>query len=92
MNNLIEDLRTHFGRTVIFILILLCGMTLFFAFSHDTYMRITMLSVVTIAYIAWGLVHHYIQKDLTLIKAFEYVTIAVFAAVGIGAVLGWSIR
>lgn len=91
MNNLIEDIRAHFGRTVIFTLILMCGLTLFFAFSHDNQMRVIMLSVVTIAYIVWGLVHHYIQKDLTLLKALEYVTIAVFAAVGIGAVLGWSL-
>ena len=92
MNNLLENLRSHVGRTVIFTLILLCGLTLFFAFSHDTQMRMVMLGFVTISYMLWGIVTHYIQKDLTLLKILEYVTIAIFAAVGVGTVLGWGMQ
>lgn len=90
MNNLLENIREHFGRIVIFALLLLIILTLFIAFSHDPQMRIILLTFVTCAYIIYGLLHHHVQKELTIIKALEYITIAVFAAVGIGVVLGWG--
>lgn len=91
MMNLLENFRAHMGRTILFAMLLLCGLTLFFAFAHDTRLRLVILGVVTLAYIAWGILHHYVQKDLTVFKVIEYITIAIFAAVGIGTVLGWGL-
>ncbi len=90
MDNLLENIRNHLPRTIIFCLLIAMGLTFFFAFSHDQTIRMVMLGIVTLSYITWGLVHHHIKKDLTWIIAFEYITVASFAAVGIYALLGWG--
>lgn len=90
MENFLENIRANWGRTLIFALLLLCGLTLFFAFSHDETIRIALLVVVTLSYITWGIIHHHMKHDLTLVIALEYITVAIFAAVGIVAILGWG--
>jgi hypothetical protein len=90
MENTLDNLKNHFGHSVILLLFLIFGVTLFFAFSHDPYMRIILLILVSICYAIWGVAHHYVRKDLTWGLALEYISIAFLAGVGVFAILGWG--
>lgn len=56
--------------------ILLAGVIGFAIFSYDKSFQIVVLVAVAMGYVAWGLVHHYIHKDLYPEVIFEYVIMA----------------
>ncbi|MDQ3239596.1 MAG: hypothetical protein M3P33_03670 [bacterium] len=90
MDNILENFRKHLGHSVLLLLFLSFGVTLFLAFSHDSVMRIIMLVLVSLCYALWGVVHHYVRKDLSWGLAIEYITIAFLAGVGVLSILGWG--
>jgi hypothetical protein len=92
MENFLQNFRHHIGHTVLLILILFFGFTLFFAFSHDTEIRIMLLFLVSASYAIWGVVHHYVRRDLTWGIALEYISVAFLAGIGILSILGWGIQ
>jgi hypothetical protein len=58
----------------------------FFYVSYDIGFRAAIIVAASIAYISWGLVHHYIHKDLHLSVILEYICLAV-----LGVIVGLSI-
>lgn len=61
--------------------ILLAGLLGFIAFSYDRAFQFIVLSAVALAYVAWGLVHHYLHDDLHLLVVIEYVVVATLGLV-----------
>lgn len=90
MNNVIENTRKHFGHTVLFILFLLLGVTLFLAFAHDPLMRLILLALVSISYAVWSIIHHYMRKDLSWGIVLEYSAVALIAILWVISLLGWG--
>ena len=54
--------------------------------SYDIGFRVSLIIAASLAYISWGLVHHYIHKDLNLSVILEYISIA-----ALGVIIGLSI-
>jgi hypothetical protein len=90
MENILDNFKQHIGHSLVLLLFLLFGVTLFLAFSHDSNMRIILLTLVSVSYAVWGIVHHYIKKDLNWALVIEYTTFAFLAAVGAITLLGWG--
>jgi hypothetical protein len=66
--------------------ILFLAVTGFWLFSYDTYFQSFIVIAAAMAYVAWGLVHHYIHKELHPRIVIEYVAIG---ALGIAAVFSF---
>jgi len=90
MDNILDNFRQHIGHTLILLLTLIFGVTLFFAFSHDPSLRLLLLTLVSVSYAIWGILHHYLRKDLNWALVIEYTTFAFLAAVGAFTLLGWG--
>ena len=50
----------------------------FWVFSWDSAFQMAIVVASAASYIAWGVVHHAIHKDLYLSVIVEYITVAVF--------------
>lgn len=66
---------THYLPLVSILLATLLGL---FLFPHDRYMRISLTVAMGISYVTWGIVHHYIHRDLSVEIVLEYLLIAIF--------------
>ncbi len=90
MENAVNNFKEHFSHAIIVLLFLCFGITIFFAVAHDPFMRIIVLGLVSMSYAVWGIVHHFMRKDLTWAMVLEYVIIAFLALVGAISILGWG--
>lgn len=50
-------------------------------FSYDRYFQIAIASATGASYVAWGVVHHYIHKDLYIEVVLEYLAITILGVV-----------
>ncbi|KKR28771.1 MAG: hypothetical protein UT61_C0042G0006 [Candidatus Woesebacteria bacterium GW2011_GWA1_39_8] len=73
----VKDLR-HYIPLVSIVLVALVG---FILFSYDRAFQTFLVIAVAAAYVAWGIVHHHIHKDLHLSVIIEYVVIATLGLV-----------
>jgi EamA domain-containing membrane protein RarD len=55
----------------------------FVLFSHDTALKISLAIATGFSYFVWGLVHHYIHKDLSIDVVIEYLVICIFGVISI---------
>jgi uncharacterized membrane protein len=79
---MIEKYRiTHFLPLVAILIATVIGFVLF---SYDRALKLALLISAGIAYFVWGLIHHYIHKDLSIEIALEYLIISAF---GVSAIL-----
>ncbi len=51
----------------------------FFTFSYDKNFQLAIITAASVSYFTWGIVHHFIHKDLSLQIIIEY---ACFASLG----------
>lgn len=77
MKKLVHDLPHY----VSLLGILAVSAILFFIFSYDRNFQIAVSGALAVAYVVWGVVHHYIHRDLYLVVVFEYLTMAVLGFV-----------
>jgi len=61
--------------------ILLAGFAGLILFSYDKNFQMSVALATAGAYVAWGIVHHAIHKDLYLETIVEYIAIAVLGSV-----------
>lgn len=72
MKNFAKDLSHYiplFGLMV-------AGFVAFWLFSYDRVFQIATAISTALAYVLWGLVHHYIHRDLNVSVIVEYLVIA----------------
>jgi EamA domain-containing membrane protein RarD len=67
--------------------ILVAGLVGFLVFSYDRNFQAAIAIAVAVSYVVWGLVHHYIHKDLHASVIVEYLAIAIIGLVAIFSVL-----
>lgn len=58
----------------------------FFAFSYDKNFQLAVITAASLSYFSWGIVHHFIHRDLSVQVVFEYGVIAF-----LGFVVGVSV-
>lgn len=56
----------------------------FYLFSYDRPLRISLVVAAGVSYFVWGIIHHYIHKDLSMEIIFEYLFILLF---GVSAII-----
>jgi len=61
--------------------IFIVGFLGFLFFSYDKGFQIAILAAISISYVVWGVVHHYIHKDLYLAVVLEYLAVAILGFV-----------
>ncbi len=61
--------------------ILILGTFGFWFFSYDKIFQAVIAVAVSISYVAWGIMHHYIHKDLCLEIIMEYVFMAILGLI-----------
>lgn len=64
--------------------ILAVGVLGFYIFAYDRIFQIFISVALAVSYLVWGIVHHYIHKDLHLSVVIEYIIVA---SLGLVAVL-----
>lgn len=63
--------------------ILAATLTGFLLFTYDKALKISLAIAAGSAYFVWGLIHHYIHKDLCIEIVIEYLVICIFGATSI---------
>jgi hypothetical protein len=61
--------------------ILIAGFAGLILFSYDKNFQIAVALALSVSYVAWGVTHHYLHKDLHLETFIEYLLIAVLGFV-----------
>ena len=79
-----EKFAKHFWYYLTFLVVELGGVFAIFYFAYDMVMRIVIVSLMALFYIAWSSLHHHIHHNLTAKIVIEYVLIG---ALGIAVVV-----
>lgn len=73
---MIKTFAKHLPHYLVLIGILLAGFTGLIIFSYDKTFQTGVALAVAASYVSWGLVHHYLHKDLHFEVFVEYLAIA----------------
>lgn len=63
------------------LLILASGVLLLMAFPRNEALQLSVLVGTAFGYVAWGVVHHHIHRDLNMFVVVEYISIAILGLV-----------
>ena len=74
-------MRNHLLHYTPLIGILAASIMGFTFVSYDTGFRGAIIIASAVSYLAWGVIHHYLHKDLYFVVFLEYLIIAFFGAV-----------
>lgn len=76
MMSLNEDIKTHLSHYLVLLVILNVGIGAFLFFSYSRNYQMMILLLTSLAYVLWGLIHHWFCEDLHLKVVLEYILIA----------------
>ncbi len=82
-------MKAHTLHFIVLLLILSAGVGMFFVARGDTVLQLVIGMVTSIAYIAWGIIHHVMQGDFHRKVVIEYVFIGGIAITLLFIVLGY---
>ena len=74
-------MKTHILHFIVLVFIILSGAAMFFMAQGNAFLQLTIGLVTSVAYIAWGIIHHMMQGDLHRKVVIEYVFIGLLAIV-----------
>lgn len=74
-----NDVKHNFLRYLILLAILFSGLLFFLLSAHNPRLQLRIIILVLFFYILWGVLHHYLDKTLTMLVFFEYLLMAVVA-------------
>lgn len=81
MRKTIYDITHHVFHYVILITILFGGLSAFFSFRNYPVIQLLIGVITAISYAIWGIVHHFVDRDLSAKIIIEYLTISIFAII-----------
>lgn len=81
------DILTYLSHYLTLAVILGGGGLVFFFFAHSQQIQFWIGVIMALAYLLWGIVHHYLKKDLNWLIVVEYTLVAIFSIVVIYSVL-----
>lgn len=82
-------MKAHALHFIVLLLILSAGVGMFFSARGNTALQLVIGVVTSVAYIAWGIIHHVMQGDLHRKVVIEYVFIGGIAITLLIIVLGY---
>lgn len=71
-----KRLIKHLPHYIPLIGILIMGVVAFSFFSYDAYFQGAVAVSMAVSYVVWGIIHHYIHKDLYAPVVIEYILVA----------------
>ena len=80
-------LARHIQHYVPLFGLLAAGILGFYIFSYDRAFQAVISVALATSYVSWGIIHHYIHKDLNLTVISEYVVIALLGLIMVFSVL-----
>ena len=84
-----KDLTKHLSHYLVLFGILLAAFAGLVIFSYDRHFQIAVGLALSVSYVSWGVVHHYIHHDLHWEVFLEYLVIA---ALGFVIIFGVIVR
>jgi hypothetical protein len=79
--------RMHVIHYIVLAIILCAGLAAFYWARPDAALQFIVGVVVSVSYVAWGLIHHALQKDLHQKIVVEYILIGAIAIILLATVL-----
>lgn len=61
--------------------VFIAGIIGIYLFSYDKFFQMAIVIAVAASYVTWGIVHHWIHKDLYLSIVIEYLVVAVLGVI-----------
>lgn len=83
---MIEDFKKHVIHYLILLLIIIVGGT-GFLWQTDKTVKFLLAVVVAAGYVGWGIIHHYLEKNLNLKIVLEYLFMGILALIFLGGIL-----
>lgn len=77
LKRLAQDMSHYLPLAGIFF----AGILGFIMFSYDKFFQLSIVAATASGYFAWGIIHHHIHKDLSLVVMIEYLVISVLGVV-----------
>jgi len=77
----------HLSHYMVLFGILLAGFAGLILFSYDKAFQVAVATALVASYVSWGVVHHYLDRDLRLETVIEYLVVAVLGFVIIFSVV-----
>lgn len=71
-----KSFTKHLSHYMALFGILLAGFAGLILFSYDKNFQVAVALSLSLSYIAWGVVHHYLHKDLHIETFIEYIVMA----------------
>ncbi len=81
-------MKIHTLHFLVLVIIVVTGMYLFFYAQGNRSLQLTIGITSALAYVAWGLIHHAIQRDLYPKVVVEYVLMGLIAIVLLMTIFG----
>ena len=75
---MIQKGKNHIGYYIALLVILSSGFSLAFFTSPNKQLQVIVVMITTFFYIAWGILHHLVNHDLTAKIVVEYILIGSF--------------
>ncbi|MCX6704171.1 MAG: hypothetical protein NTZ07_01875 [Candidatus Woesebacteria bacterium] len=82
-----KSISKHLSHYMALFWILLAGFAGLILFSYDKNFQIAVALALSLSYVAWGVTHHYLHKDLHIETFIEYLVIAALGFVIIFSLL-----
>jgi uncharacterized membrane protein YidH (DUF202 family) len=76
-----KNIARHLPHYLTLYGILFAGLLAFIIFSYDRLFQIGVLVAMAVGYVAWGIIHHAIHKNLHLSVVLEYLVVAALGLV-----------
>lgn len=76
-----NDALKHIIDYLFLALILAAGLIAILLFKQNLNLQIVSAIIMGVAYILWGVVHHYFEKTLNLVTLLEYVAISTLVTI-----------
>lgn len=80
-------MRDHFSHYLILLSIFTLGLFFFIYFGYNRAIQAWCVIGVSLGYFLWGMVHHYLEKNLYLKVVIEYFLVALLGAILVLALL-----
>ncbi len=87
MKRLYFNIAHHIFHYIILVIILSTGISMYIYFRSYPVLQLIIGIATSLFYVLWGIVHHYVDNDLSLKIVVEYLSIAIFAIIVLWNVL-----
>ncbi|HXS15277.1 MAG TPA: hypothetical protein VN711_04055 [Candidatus Saccharimonadales bacterium] len=69
-------MKKHLGYYVSFLLILAGGVFLVYQSQGDKMLQLDFVILLSLAYVVWGLLHHFVHHSMSIKVVIEYIVVA----------------